>query len=766
MRTRDHTIVFLIALLAILTCLPLVHSGYTTADDIYIGLGIQEGWRSQGFVDAQRTGRFQHAVTGLLMPIAYGFGHYWLMKAFSIAAILSNVAAMFLALRLVTGSARFGLLAVVLFFAFVQNTHDHNLLTSYPFVLPLAFTLFWLAVAAWWRALEGARWMGAASTVLFAGCLLTYENFITYTIVFPAMTAAVAPGSWAERARRAVRTPHLPLLVGMLLLIVGFRVLFHSEPGREMMSAQEYTFNLDPRRIGAVLAQYGAAAMPMRYAPLYRPLVSDFYLGFGAFRVTFRDIFEVVDAAWLVKALIVAFLTAVLLLGRDSAVRRRGLVWLLVVTLLVLTNLPLAVTAKYQSWVIDSRTPGYLTVYFCVFGAVILFAMVFDGAVEWLWGRSRIAARAVAGVIVLATFALSYGTDVINAHVARSQRLIYERGKAMDAWIASPDFRALPEGSLILAPTLFEHYPGSTYVYDDYWSRYALHHGMKRLEILRPRDEWLKRAQAPDAAGRLYYLRLLQDRRGDASIIVFGPVSARAGSPLASRELSVLAHARADRFRIAGQLFGTEARCRARVFVNDRPSEATFTDHFVADIDRLRRAEEWLSTSLSSEFASFDPESIMVTPSTEALDNPIGIIYGDGFHFDEVAHRWAAARATLTLQNREARHVSVELSFEVKAPGLAPGARAGLEATSGAAHRTWEIGEAFERRSIDLDIPPLSAVDVTISTTAPALYAPLDGRSLVMMFLPQIRTVEKGCPTERRIRGVRGDARVTGARDE
>ncbi|HEX5109482.1 MAG TPA: hypothetical protein VFV95_13590 [Vicinamibacterales bacterium] len=748
MAGRNHIIAFLIALLAILTCLPLVHSGYTSADDIYFALGIQEGWRSAGMAEAQMTGRLQHAFIGLLMPVAYGWGHYGVMKTLSIAAILSNVAAMFLVVRLLSSSARFALLAVVFFFAFVQNSLDHTLLTSYPFVLPFAFTLFWLSAGAWWRALQGARWMGAISTVLFLVCLLTYEIFITYALVFPAMTFAAATGTLSERARRSVRTPHVALLGVMLLVIIGFRLLLQSDTGQEMMSAQEYRFNVDIGRVSAVLAQYGAAALPLRYALLYRPLVSDFYLGFGAFRVTFGDIFAVVDAAWLVKALTVAFLTALLLKERD-VVGRRGLLWLLVFTLMVLTNLPLAVTAKYQSWVIDSGTPGYLTAYFCVFGVVILIALVLDGACGWLSRRGRAAAGAVGALIVAIVFVASYATDVVNAHVALAQRLIYERGKAMDAWIASPAFAAIPEGSLILAPTLFEQYPGTTQVFDDYWSRYVLQHGRKHVEILRAREEWLRRAQAPDGTGRLYYLRLQQDRHGDALFIVFGSVPPpTAGALLASRDLTVLSHARADRFRITGRLFGADARCRARVFVDGQPSESTFTDHFEAEIDRLRRPETWLWTKLSTRSAQFATESVTVAAATQPLDDPIGVVFGEGFHLDEVAHRWADARATLTLQNREARAVSVDLGFEVKAPGLAPGTRARLEAAAGDVHRTWEIGEEFEQRSLGVQIPPLAAVDVTISTTAPPFYAPLDGRALVMMFLPGIRTLEKGCEEE------------------
>ena len=71
-------------------------------------------------------------------------------------------------------------------------------------------------------------------------------------------------------------------------------------------------------------------------------------MGFGTFHVKLFEIFEVLEAAWLVKALIVAFLTAALTTGRDSVVRHRGILAFVAFMFVVLSNVPLAVTAKYQ----------------------------------------------------------------------------------------------------------------------------------------------------------------------------------------------------------------------------------------------------------------------------------------------------------------------------------------------------------------------------------------------------------------------------------
>src|SRR5688500_4548435 len=119
MRDRVTTL-FLIAMLAMMTCVPLLHSWYTTADDILIVLGLQEGVKMVGFGTAEATGRLQHVFTGSAAPFAYAYGNYWVMRLMSLTAILASVAAMTYTVRLLSGSTRFAALTAVFFFAFAQ----------------------------------------------------------------------------------------------------------------------------------------------------------------------------------------------------------------------------------------------------------------------------------------------------------------------------------------------------------------------------------------------------------------------------------------------------------------------------------------------------------------------------------------------------------------------------------------------------------------------------------------------------------------------
>jgi hypothetical protein len=744
---RDRvTTMFLIALLAVMTCVPLLHTWYTTADDILIVLGLQEGVKMVGLGTAIYTGRLQHIFTGSIAPYVYFWGSYWPMKVMSLVAILATLAAMVYALRILCGSARLAALALVFFFAFAQNTHDHNLLTAFPVISTTGLTVFWLAVATWWLALQGRPRMAVASVALFVCSLLVYENFLVYACIFPLLTAVARPAPWRERLRSAVSTPHVAATVVMVAVMVAFRVLFQQEGGRQMMAVEEYTINLDVVRILKTMERYALSAFPLHYASVYKGLITDFYMGWGTFRVTAQDLFAVVDMGWLAKALIAGYLTLMLTLRREPFVQRRGVLLCIAVVLIALTNLPLAVTAKYQSWAIDNYQHGYLTSYFVLFGVVILIAVVFEGAVSWVSRRSLRLGHAVAGLLAALVFAVCYATDVVNAHVTHTERQMYDKWRTVDQWIASPAFQEMPEGSLILAPTLFDHYSGTLTVFDDYWTRYASVQGKKRVELFRERDAWLARAAESSSDERLFFLELRQERRGDASYLVFSRArGALQGAPISSDEVMVLAHARTDRYRIVGRLLGAQAECRARIFVDGVPTNSTFTDRFGAHIDRVRNAREWLWVRLTSTGAAILPDSVLVTDADVAVDDGVEVGYGKGFQYDEIGYRWAGRSAVLTLRNRTDRALRIELQFAAEAPGLPRGASGRLEAVAGSVRAEWTVGPEYRQYTMPLEIPAASSIDVVFGTDAPQIAAPHDARELVLRFQAGLRAQEIGC---------------------
>jgi hypothetical protein len=89
--------------------------------------------------------------------------------------------------------------------------------------------------------------------------------------------------------------------------------------------------------------------------------------------------------------------------------------------------------------------------------------------------------------------------------------------------------------------------------------------------------------------------------------------------------------------------------------------------------------------------------------------------------------------------------VTVERVLEARAPSAAAGTDHRLDATAGDVRQGWAIGAEFEPRRMRIDVPARSTLPVTFRTDAPPADLPLDGRTLVLMFLPEVRAQEVAC---------------------
>jgi hypothetical protein len=425
------------------------------------------------------------------------------------------------------------------------------------------------------------------------------------------------------------------------------------------------------------------------------------------------------------------------------------------------TNLPLAVTGKYQTWVIDSSSRGYVTAYFVFFGMVIALGLVIDGLIGFLSTRSRAPGRIAIGVFALVTFVVTYGTDFVNAHVAQSQRRLFDRAAAVDVWARSPLFKEMPAGSVVWAPSLWDRYPGETRVWDETLTPYWDHHVMRtsRRFRLRPRQDGVfdpipevrllhlpasleALRNSPGGVPDLYYLKVIQERRDDETYLVFARLLPGAtGEPLRAGEVHILAHAKSDRFRVTGRLSDVAPECRGRVLVDGIPSSGTFTDLFAAHIDRMRQGKRWLWSRIDGAGATILPETIAVSASSQPTDGDVSIAFGAGFHDDEFVHRWATAEANLALGNRSGRDLTVDLHFEMHLPSAKPDQRFAVEVISGNSTQTLSVGKELERYVTRVTIPARATAPVAFRTDAPRLDV-ADSRQLVMMFKLPLRTEE------------------------
>jgi hypothetical protein len=172
------------------------------------------------------------------------------------------------------------------------------------------------------------------------------------------------------------------------------------------------------------------------------------------------------------------------------------------------------------------------------------------------------------------------------------------------------------------------------------------------------------------------------------------------------------------------------------------PTRGTFTTQFFAQVKRKREQGEWLWTHLSSEHARLDADSIVVSQYAEDVDGGgVAISFDSGFHEPDGAQRWAEARATMTIENRSDRELSLTLSFGFATPGASDSI---VDVRTPAGTTQWQGHASPSRQTLRLHLPPRSRAPVMFTTTAAAVTGLVDLYPRVMRF-EDVRADEDGC---------------------
>ena len=349
--------------------------------------------------------------------------------------------------------------SLVIYLAFVQNGWDHNALTSYPLVVNFLLALFLVSLGLFLEAIErrslAMAWVSAALYFL----VLVNEFFVLYFPLYVAVAMAHGTAGTSIKGRIAASRRYILAialaLVGYLTLYVVWRITHTSEYGGTRPDGW--------RNLGAaakVIVTYSLSAFP--FASLHflaspsaqAPFVNS--TGFHALLAELR-----VESV--VKALITGALFARLMFVQPFAALPRKVLLAgaaVAFVAIFLPNLLLALTKKYQGWVIDSGSTSYLYTYHSfvaavIFGALVL-ALLYARSRHWRT-RTRVA---VLGAGIAVTMIVSLAVDVRNQYFAFDQKLSHRKWQLMDRVIASPAFERIEDGATLVAPTLGAHQRG------------------------------------------------------------------------------------------------------------------------------------------------------------------------------------------------------------------------------------------------------------------------------------------------------------------
>lgn len=420
---QRRTVWLFIAALALnmLALWPILHSGYIGDDALNSQLPGALWERRQTLTDFMIESTRQWMAGGRVFPLSlYGNALYVavtalpLYKAFLLLMVLVNLVGFGYLVRLITGSGRAAVFALVVMPAVFQLRFYHDALLSYHGLLQIVFLETIVSLVLLHRFLTTGRthyFLGSLG--LYLASLLTYE--ITY-VFFGLHLAMLAYASRETSPWRRWR-PILPY-VGVTALCALASVAARMTFGMAMVSASPshaYVVHPDLATISLTILRQVLAALPLIYH-----LIDPHQVFHGA-GTTLQP------GAWTAIVLLLGVITVLALVLRSSsrsvpARQAFGDVRLplaLGAGLLVLPALLISLSPKYQSEVIWGI--GYLPVYISAYGVALLavgLLMLASRSLGQLHARWRMALAVLAiGSIGLG----AYVTHLDNQLVVQGQ---------------------------------------------------------------------------------------------------------------------------------------------------------------------------------------------------------------------------------------------------------------------------------------------------------------------------------------------------------
>ncbi|MDD5296587.1 MAG: hypothetical protein PHU46_06700 [Rhodocyclaceae bacterium] len=501
--SRFRALLYLI--LVLLVFYPLAYVGYTTNDDAQLAIVTKQlgGIFPAAHFQAAALGRFMVMISFPITQIPYlvddpiwSFG----VKIFGFAVLFSTV---YWSITKVFRSSAFALLVLAIIVAFMQNGWNHDLFTSYPLIFNFYAACFFASVGLFSMALEIRSVSKAWAAALLYFFSMGTEVFVSFSFIFPvlAVTATNYRSGGVVACLRGRLRFLLPIAAGLatyLLAYVAWRYVYaahHSYDGNSFTGASVSGFF-------KVIFYYGVNGFPILS---FHGLPSKFG---EVYRQSPFLILPIVIKALVASALVVTFIRKPMLSELSTTFIRRALG--VALALVFLVNLLLALTSKYQAWVeIGSRSFTY-TFYSMIFAAIVLsLSLALASRSDFI--RQNVGRRISVGLIGCLVFLVAGAVGVNNQFYFQDQALSNRKWKLFDFVMKSEEFRAIPEGAVIYAPSLPAHQRGIAQALAPYWNAYVKAKVGKSVDF---------RTEGCEAGKPCYYMSFTQDVYRDEQYMV------------------------------------------------------------------------------------------------------------------------------------------------------------------------------------------------------------------------------------------------------
>lgn len=612
---------------------------FVTLDDRWYAAWVwSDSWVATAYQFAIAHGRFPKP-SSYTFFVPYLFDSAWAQAGIRLSSILvSALIAGNLLQRIlrVRGSA---VLSTLFFFAFAQNSFEHNLFVAYP----LAWELSWIC---WMLGLLGLMVAIERKSLPFAlvGAAIwlfgLQEGFVAQTMIFLALVYS----AWRTEKRAWIYLS--PYAIGLFVWLVVWLA---------WRSAHPSTYAGSQLRIADSITDAARTVLTLSIGGM--PMASWLQ---GSWRFTWESFVGSLTALSAIKALAV-FAGAMKLLERArvaSALDNHARVAFLAFALLVMAFLPnllVGLTPKYQEWV-RLGSHAYVYSHFSYFAWIALGTVCLCAVVH------RCPSNVLTCVFALSAAVGSLLTDASNSAINRAQEQYGRRGDTMLTVMKSDAFSAIPNGAGIWMSD--SSISGSESGDAEYWQYVVKARTGKNLTFT-PDP-----AIAEAAPGGTYYMYLYDEPETRNQYVVLAPLdsSSDSGSALSGKFL-IVSNSPNRSINVRGVLTLDGERL-GEISANGRSAPKLFAGAFsisaVSSPDKYGVDVVTVSTSKPAQVQTI---GVDFARNPASIDAPLQVVPGLGFYGWEtdglVRWNWSTLDAELEVRSKLQRKIPVIVEFSL-----------------------------------------------------------------------------------------------------
>lgn len=670
---RSLIILFLL-ILYILTFFPLISTGFTTKDDTEIALQFFNFHQISS--NAQLQGRIGLFLASPLSLIPYIYQNEFYYQLIRLGAPIFLLSCLFVLLRTIYRNSIPSLLLVTLFLAFIQNSWEHNLVTSYPFVFNVIFCFLIISILFFIKYVETSNFYYGLSSAFFYFLSLSAELFILYFFIF--ILLSISHNKKIYQSRIVTReffisliSMLLPIIFATLLYFIIYFLFRHFNPSTYDGNQIELA---DWTKMLRVVWQYSISSFPGYY------FLYDIFSGkINLMSSPINSLYEI-RVEWIVKAVIVFYMIFYILSkNKEKFDNRRLTIGLLVSILCIFVpNILLSLTGKYQHWVaVGSKS--YVYTYYSFIGTVCSLSLISVLVTNHLIRFPKI--RKLVTLFIAASAAtVCLATDFHNFYTTQDQTLSQSKWRTIDRFLLTPEFQSLKNGSLIYAPSLFK-YRGIVANHPLYWSQYISRKSGKTINVIE------KIPASKPIINDIYFLKYEQEPNTDSQYLVFSPISNinewyQTGL-MQEPSITIFSYSKNKLLTIFGFLSNNRSSdllgVPQKIFVNNALVGNSTESVFVQTVNQLKAIGDFISIKVHSESITLDPNRILVTYYTSPPQmKEFDLSLESGFHGWEWENEnrkfsWTNGNAQINIRNSTTTLTKAKLIFSLgtlKLPGL------------------------------------------------------------------------------------------------